>query len=146
MERFQTLLSNLTCAAIQWRHRALARSAPPPRRAVRKLPENNCQTEPKPVGPWQGLLIVPYPASLKHLRGIEVLYVGTGITLLKLNSVSGLVLKIWYLIPFDQSELCISSIPPTDPPPVRPGRDPWVNRPSISRRSEGLVPPTLRLS
>jgi hypothetical protein len=29
------------------------------------------------------------------------------------NSVSGLVLNIWYRIPFDQSELCFSRIPPT---------------------------------
>jgi len=45
-------------------------------------------------------------------------------SLLTLNSVSGLVSKIWYRIPFDQSELSISRIPPTDSPEVRPGRDP----------------------
>ena len=53
---------------------------------------------------------------------------------LLLNSVSGLVSKVWYRIPFDQSELSISKIPPTDSPTVRPGRHPRVNRPSISRR------------
>ena len=31
-----------------------------------------------------------------------------------LNSVSGLVSKMWYRIPFDQSDLSISKIPPTD--------------------------------
>ena len=31
-----------------------------------------------------------------------------------LNSVSGLVPKVWFRIPFDQSELSISVIPPTD--------------------------------
>jgi len=31
-----------------------------------------------------------------------------------LHSVSGLVSKIWYRIPFDQSELSVSEIPPTD--------------------------------
>ena len=41
-----------------------------------------------------------------------------------LNSVSGLVSKVWYRIPFDQSELSISKIPPTDSPTVRPGRHP----------------------
>ncbi len=51
-----------------------------------------------------------------------------------LNSVSGLVSKIWYRIPFDQSELSISKIPLTDSPRVRPGRDPGVNTPSVSRR------------
>ena len=43
---------------------------------------------------------------------------------LTLNSVSGLVSKVWYRIPFDQSELSISKIPPTDSPTVRPGRHP----------------------
>jgi len=42
---------------------------------------------------------------------------------LHLNSVSGLVSKIWYRIPFDQSELSISRIPPTGSPTVGPGRD-----------------------
>jgi len=41
-----------------------------------------------------------------------------------LNSVSGLVSMIWYRIPFDQSELSISNIPPTDSPRARPGCDP----------------------
>ena len=41
-----------------------------------------------------------------------------------LNSVSGLVSKVWYRIPFDQSELSISKIPPTDSPTVRPGSHP----------------------
>ena len=31
---------------------------------------------------------------------------------------------IWYRIPFDQSEQSISKIKPTNPPEVRPGRDP----------------------
>jgi hypothetical protein len=53
---------------------------------------------------------------------------------LALNSVSDLVSKVWYRIPFDQSELPISEIPPTDWPKVRPGRHPSVNRPSASRR------------
>jgi len=43
---------------------------------------------------------------------------------LSLNSVSGLVSMMWYRIPFNQSELSISKIPPTDSPKVRPGRDP----------------------
>jgi len=43
---------------------------------------------------------------------------------LNLNSVSGLVSKVWYRIPFDQSELSISKISPTDSPKVRPGYDP----------------------
>ena len=41
-----------------------------------------------------------------------------------LNSVSGLVSKLWYRCPLDQSELSISKIPPTDSPTVRPGRYP----------------------
>jgi hypothetical protein len=41
-----------------------------------------------------------------------------------LNSVSGLVSMIWYRIPFAQSELSISTIPPTDSPTVRQGRHP----------------------
>ena len=52
-----------------------------------------------------------------------------------LNSVSGVVSRIWCRVPFDQSEPYISRIPPTDSPTVRPGRDPWVNRPLISGRS-----------
>ena len=40
-----------------------------------------------------------------------------------LNSVSGLVSKMWYRIPFDQSELSISRIPPTGSPTVRLRRD-----------------------
>jgi len=40
-----------------------------------------------------------------------------------LNSVSGLVSMIWYRIPFDQSELSISKIPPTGSLTVRPRRD-----------------------
>jgi len=44
--------------------------------------------------------------------------------LLSLNSVSGLVSMLWYRIPFDQAELSISRIPPTDSPTVRPGHDP----------------------
>jgi hypothetical protein len=51
-----------------------------------------------------------------------------------LNSVSGLVSMIWYRIPFDQSGLSISRIPPTNSLTVRPVRDPSVNRPSIQRR------------
>ena len=42
----------------------------------------------------------------------------------RLNSVSGLVSNIWYRIPFDQSELSVSKIRPTDSPNVRPGYDP----------------------
>ena len=41
-----------------------------------------------------------------------------------LNSVSGLVSKVWYRIPFNQSELSIWKIPPTGSPTVRPRRDP----------------------
>ena len=41
-----------------------------------------------------------------------------------LNSVSGLVSKMWYRIPFNQSELSISKFPPSDSPTVRPDRDP----------------------
>jgi hypothetical protein len=41
-----------------------------------------------------------------------------------LNSVSGPVSKVWYRIPFDQSELSISKISPTDSPTVRPGGHP----------------------
>ena len=41
-----------------------------------------------------------------------------------LTSVSGLVSKVWYRIPFDQSKLYVSEIPPTDSPKVRPGYDP----------------------
>jgi len=41
-----------------------------------------------------------------------------------LNSVSGLVSKLWYRSPFNQSELPVSKIPPTDSPKVRPGREP----------------------
>jgi hypothetical protein len=44
--------------------------------------------------------------------------------LFSLNSVSGLVSNMWYRIPYDQSELSISKIPPTDSPTVRPRRDP----------------------
>jgi hypothetical protein len=43
---------------------------------------------------------------------------------LSLNSVSDLVSKIWYRIPFDQSDPSITKIPPTDPLNLRPGRDP----------------------
>jgi len=39
-----------------------------------------------------------------------------------LNSMSGLVSKLWYRIPFNQSELTNSKIPPTDSTTVRPGR------------------------
>jgi hypothetical protein len=49
----------------------------------------------------------------------------------------------WYRIPFDHSTLSISKIQSTDSPTVRPGRNPWISRPSNSRRSEGHVPPTL---
>jgi len=52
----------------------------------------------------------------------------------RLTSVSGLVKTIRYRIPFDQSELSILRIPPTVLPTIRPGRHPWVNRPSMSRR------------
>ena len=45
-------------------------------------------------------------------------------TFLDLNSVSGLVSKVWCRIPFNQSELSISKIPPTGSPTVRPRRDP----------------------
>jgi len=41
-----------------------------------------------------------------------------------LISVSGLVSNVWYRIPFDQSQLSVSKIPPTDSPKVRPGYDP----------------------
>jgi hypothetical protein len=51
-----------------------------------------------------------------------------------LNSALGLVSKVTHLTPFDQSELSILGIPPTASPKVRPGRHPWVNRPSVSRR------------
>ena len=37
-----------------------------------------------------------------------------------LNSVSGPASKIWYRIPFNESELSISEIPPTVSPTVRP--------------------------
>ena len=36
-----------------------------------------------------------------------------------LNSVSGLVSKTWYRIPFNQSELSVAKIPPIDSPMVR---------------------------
>jgi len=38
--------------------------------------------------------------------------------------VPGLVSNMWYRMLFDQSELPISKIPPTDSPTVRPGRNP----------------------
>jgi len=41
-----------------------------------------------------------------------------------LNSVSGLVSMVWYRIPFNQTELSISRIPPTDSPTVRTGPHP----------------------
>jgi hypothetical protein len=98
----------------------------------------------------------PYPpclAALKHtcapsridagsahigrasaLAGVDVaLTLGYRLTC-GLNLVSDLVSTEWYRIPFDQSELSISRIQPTDSPTVRPGRDHRVNRPSISRR------------
>jgi len=59
-----------------------------------------------------------------------------------LHSMSGLVSNICCRIPFDQSELSVSNIPPTNSPTVRPGRDPSANRPSIPRRSALLVMPT----
>jgi len=40
------------------------------------------------------------------------------------STVSGLVSLLWYRSPFDQSELSISKLLPTDLPKVRPGRDP----------------------
>ena len=43
---------------------------------------------------------------------------------LALNSVSGLISKMWYRIPFDQSEQSKAKIPPTASPETRPGRDP----------------------
>jgi len=58
----------------------------------------------------------------------------------------GSVSKMWYRIPFDQSEPSISIIPPTHSPAVRLRRDPRVNRPSISRRTRRLVSPTLSLT
>jgi len=42
----------------------------------------------------------------------------------KLNPVLGLVPKLWYRIPCDQSELSISKIPPTDSPTFRLGHHP----------------------
>jgi len=65
---------------------------------------------------------------------------------LELNSVSGLVSKLWYRILFDQSEMSMSRNSPTDSPKVRPGRDPRVNRSSISRISRRLGAPTLSLN
>jgi len=48
--------------------------------------------------------------------------------------------------PFVQSELSNSNIPPTGSPEFRPGRHPWVNRPSVSRRKAFPITPTLSLS
>jgi len=44
-------------------------------------------------------------------------------SLFSLNSVSGLVLKDWWRISFDQSDVSISRIPLTDSPKDRPGYD-----------------------
>jgi len=46
------------------------------------------------------------------------------VTPFSLNSVSGLALKIWYRVPFDQSEQSKAEITLTDSPKVRPGRNP----------------------
>ena len=59
--------------------------------------------------------------------------------------VSGLVQNMWYRTLYDQSKVPISKFPPTDSLKVRPGRDPWVNRPLILRRSALPVTPTLNL-
>ena len=48
----------------------------------------------------------------------------------RLNSVSDLVSNTWYRIPFDQSALSISKVPPTDSLTIRAGRNPSVNSPS----------------
>ena len=56
------------------------------------------------------------------------------------HAASGLVPKVLYRIPFDRSEPSISKISPTGSPTIRPRRDPLVDRPSISRRSELDVP------
>jgi hypothetical protein len=58
-----------------------------------------------------------------HFRGtIGFFYVdnssGSSVNINGLKSVLGLVSTIWYRIPFDQSELSISNIPPTDSPTV----------------------------
>ena len=39
------------------------------------------------------------------------------------NSVLGLVWKMWYRIPFDRSDLYILKLLPTDSPRFRPGED-----------------------
>ena len=41
---------------------------------------------------------------------------GALVPVFSLNSASGLVSKIWYRIPFDQSDLSVSRIPLTDLP------------------------------
>jgi len=39
------------------------------------------------------------------------------------NSVSGFVSKLWYRIPFDQSDFTKAKIPPTKYPADQPGND-----------------------
>jgi hypothetical protein len=70
----------------------------------------------------QGLTLVPFSPVFEPLLSLKLQR--TQQKVLMLNSVSGLVSKFWYRIPFDQSELSISKIPPTDSPKVRPGYDP----------------------
>jgi len=120
MNRFQTLVSIATCAPPSWP----ATSASTPARGTTKFRR-------------QGLADNDRHGVQRTLKKPSIL---------DLNSLSGLVSKIWYRIPVDQSEPSKANIPPTKYPVDRPGRDPWLNRPSISRRSEGLVPPTLSVS
>jgi hypothetical protein len=44
----------------------------------------------------------------------------SSLSFIALKSVSDLVPKVWYRIPFDQSELSLSNVPPADSPDVRP--------------------------
>ena len=100
---------------------------------IRRTPEKSSRACTRSSGLcWQGLATVPFSAhynrplfqlnlSMKLSLHHHVLNMPTQRCL---NSMSGLITKVWYRMPFDQSELSISKIPPTDSPTVRPGRHP----------------------
>ena len=69
----------------------------------------------KLVGPSRYRRHVIWWYSTQETRVLK-LSVGSGIV--------DMVSQMWYRIPFDQSELSVSKIPPTDSPKFRPGRDP----------------------
>jgi hypothetical protein len=123
--RFTSRNDGLKCVSMTWR--AISAGPDPADRVqsvVRLHAVLHCaDILPRIAGGNQGRAFKPctYISSLDQSQlGIQPGHVAAT---LSLNSVSGLATKMWYRIPFDQSELSISKLPPTHSPKVRPGRD-----------------------